>query len=276
MIVMRTVQIALLLGALSLAAIPLGAQAKQPAFSYDAASVKPNTTGSGSTHLDVNTDRFQGTNLSLTMLLQFAYDLKSEEQIAGLPPWAKSSRFDVQAKVDAEMLARLKALTPQENRQARRAMLQGVLAERFQLQVHRETRELPLYALVVAKSGLKIKPADPNDTYANGPKSSDGTPRGAGSLSTSNGEMTAQAIPLADLATFLSSQLRRHVENKTGLTGKYDWTLKWTRDDLNSPDSGAAESAPGLFTALQEQLGLRLEAMKGPVETIVIDHSTLR
>ena len=248
---------------LLMSALPLGAQA---AFAYDTASVKPNLAGSSSTHESIHTDRYLGTNLTVAMMLETAYGLTAAEQISGLPGWAGSAHFDVQAKVDAETLARLKTLDAQDNQAARQQMLQGILADRFALKVHRETKEMAVFVLEAAKGGVKFKPADPNDKYANGMKNAKGEPRGAGSMSTGNGTLTAQGEPVASLAGYLSSLLHRKVEDRTGLVGNYDFQMKWSRDE----DAATAE-APGLFTALQEQLGLKLDSSRGMVETIVVD-----
>jgi uncharacterized protein (TIGR03435 family) len=161
-------------------------------------------------------------------------------------------------------------------------MLQALLAERLNLQVHRETKELPIYALVIAKNGPKFQEGKLGDTYPNGFKGLNGAPVGAGMMRMGAGEWTGQGIPIANLVGSLSRRLGRTVVDKTGLTGKYDFTLRWTPDDNpvspkepgGAPDAAALpdSSGPSIFTALQEQLGLKLESQKGPVETIVIDH----
>jgi uncharacterized protein (TIGR03435 family) len=145
-----------------------------------------------------------------------------------------------------------------------------------------ETKQLPVYELVVAKGEPKIKEATPGDTYANGIKGPDGVGRG-GMMRMGPGQLTAQAVPMTSLANMLSQQLHRTVLDKTGLTGKYDIQLNWTPDQgpdpmFNGHDGGHSSdtaqdfSGPTIFTALQEQLGLKLQSAKGPVETIVIDH----
>jgi uncharacterized protein (TIGR03435 family) len=166
-------------------------------------------------------------------------------------------------------------------------MLQALLAERFNLKIHRETKELPVFLLTFAKSGSKLqltKTADPNPN-APGPRSS----RGGASIRSSNygsGPITVTALhcSTADLASFLTTRVGRPVLDKTGLTDRYDFTLQFAQDDIvpRSPSGGAANGAGPLapsdpvgasvFTAVQEQLGLKLESGKGPVEIIVIDH----
>ena len=133
-------------------------------------------------------------------------------------------------------------------------MLQQLLADRFQLHVHTETKEGPIYKLVIAKSGFKLKNAPDSER-----------PRGS-----SWGRDRIQVLngPIGSLAFSLSDILGRTVMDKTGLAGRYEIDLKWTPDELQgTPDAG-----PTMFTALQEQLGLKLESAKGPVETFVVDH----
>jgi uncharacterized protein (TIGR03435 family) len=163
-------------------------------------------------------------------------------------------------------------------------MLQALLADRFKLSIHRETKELPVYALVAAKNGPKLQEAKADATYPNGIKGPDGVARG-GMMRIGGGEVTGQGLPIANLTRMLSQQLGRTVIDKTGLTGKYDFTLQWTPDESQGPMFKGADGAPpggnpappessgpSLFTAIQEQLGLKLESQKGPVEIIVIDH----
>jgi uncharacterized protein (TIGR03435 family) len=162
-------------------------------------------------------------------------------------------------------------------------MLQPALAERFKLKVHSETKQLPVYELIVAKGGAKLKEATAGDTYANGIKGPDGVGRG-GMMRSGPGQLTAQAVPMTSLANLLSQQLHRTVLDKTGLTAKYDLELNWTPDQGSDPmfkgpegspqraDAAPDSSGPSIFTALQEQLGLKLQSANGPVETLVIDH----
>jgi uncharacterized protein (TIGR03435 family) len=139
-----------------------------------------------------------------------------------------------------------------------RKKLQTLLRERFQLQVHTDTRELPLYELVPAKSGPKIGSADETDS-------------GPAGIQSSCGRMVGTRTTMANLAVYLSRQLHRAVEDRSGLTDKYNFELEWTPDDR--PCSAPTEG-PSLFTALQENLGLRLESTKGPQEVLVIDSVT--
>jgi uncharacterized protein (TIGR03435 family) len=247
----------------------IGAHA-QTALSYDVVSIKPNNSGSGSTRVSVTAEVFAGTNVSLKTLIAYAYGFDSEDLIYGLPAWASSLHFDVQGKVDATTLAQINSLPKDEAFAARRAMMQETLADRFRLKVHHETREQQIYLLVLAKGGSKMKEADPHDKYLNGTKGRDGTPRG-NSLDVTNRELTAQGIPTRQLAAELSRRLHRSVSDSTGLTGNYDFSFQYPKDLTGGLDA-ADNAGPSIFTILQEQLGLKLEASKGPVDTIVIDH----
>jgi uncharacterized protein (TIGR03435 family) len=147
-------------------------------------------------------------------------------------------------------------------------MQQALFEDRLKLKVHFETREMPIFALVVAKGGLKMHEAKPGDTYANGLKGPDGKAFGGGSSMVGSGKMTAQGMSMDSLAAQLSGTTSHVVENKTGLTGVYDFTLQYADSDRPSSDS----TAPSIYTALEEQLGLKLESTKGPVQVLVIDH----
>ena len=159
-------------------------------------------------------------------------------------------------------------------------MMQSLLADRFKFAAHRETRELPVYALMLAKNGSKLKEAIPENSYPNGIKDEQG--RGvAGMMRITPGHIEGQAIPIANLLGVLTQVTGRTVVDRTGLTGKYDISLQWTPDEpqtLPTAADGAnrepsqESSGPSIFTAIQEQLGLRLESAKGPVEGLVIDH----
>jgi uncharacterized protein (TIGR03435 family) len=164
-------------------------------------------------------------------------------------------------------------------------MIQALLADRFKLTMHHETRELPEYVLVVAKNGPKIHEATPGDTYSNGLKLRDGTPGGPGLVQMSPGHVAAQATTMDFFIHVLQQQLGTTVVDQTGLTGKYDIILDWTPEPNQVPGGvpSAAQQGPGaapvpdspgpsVFTAIEEQLGLKLESQKGPVDVLVIDH----
>jgi uncharacterized protein (TIGR03435 family) len=227
---------------------------------FDVVSVKPNRTGSGSTSVHTDNERYETINLSLKKMIQNAYGLQTPDQISGLPGWANSVNFDIEAKVDAETMARLKAASRDEESKLRRSIMQAMLADRFQLKVHPDTKELPIYELTLAKGGSKLPAADPADTKN-------------GSMNSNNQKLTATGIPLSNLCNYLSERLHRKVVDKTGLAGEYSFTLQWSPDEAAGESVAATgtEQLPSLFTALQEQLGLRLDSAKGPVDTIVVD-----
>jgi uncharacterized protein (TIGR03435 family) len=247
---------------------------------FEVASVKPDKSGTGMTMLRTTPVGFSASNIPLKALIQQAYGVE-DNQILGAPSWVGSERYDIEAKVSSSDTDELHDLSPDQ----RRLMLQPLLADRFQLKVHTEVRELPVLALVIAKGGPKLHEAKPGDTYANGIKGFDGQ-GGPGLMRMGPGQLTAQGLPMSSVAQLLSQQLGRTVQDKTGLTGKYDFTLQWTPDRdaspmFKGPEAGpqglgattSTESAgPSVFTAIQEQLGLKLESQKGPVEVLIIDH----
>jgi uncharacterized protein (TIGR03435 family) len=253
-----------------------GTDVKVPEF--DVVSVKQDKSGTGMMRLMSKPDGYSATNVSAKLLIQVAYGIR-EDLISGAPGWADTARFDFDAKVAGADVDALKKLSPEQ----RRSMLQPALADRFKLKVHNETKQLPVFELVLAKGGSKLKEAKPEDTYANGIKGPDGASR-AGMMRMGAGQVTGQGINVKSLVNLLATQLHQTVIDKTGLTGNYDFELTWTPDQDSGPMFKGADGAPqradpppdstgaSIFTALQEQLGLKLQSTKGPVETIVVDH----
>ncbi len=232
---------------------PQTPEAQAPA--YDVGSIKPNNSGSGSSGIHSTNDHYTATNISLRRLLEDAYGVK-QDLISGVPKALDDSRFDVTAKIvdpDPKVLSHL-------TREQDQALLRPFLFDRFHLKLHTETRQLPVYELVVEKGGPKFKEAA---------KAGNDSP---GTHVQNNRELTAYDIPMTSLANTLYNQVHRTVIDKTGLTGKYDLTLKWSPED--SPDP-ANETSPPVFTALKDQLGLKLQPAKGPVETLVVDHAEM-
>jgi len=229
---------------------------------------------------------FSVVGMPLKELIRFAYDLKSDAQLIGGPGWVNSDRFDIEAKEDETQTQALNKLPPPEMSKQVRMMLQSLLADRFGLKVSHTTRELPVYALVIAKGGPKLTPTTTPPIVPPGDQPPGGDPAkktfNRGIRMAGNGDLTGMAATTAFLADVLSRQPElgnRLVEDKTGLTGEYDWTLKWTPAPMDSSSSveGAAPpagdpSTPSLFTALQEQLGLKVEPQKDAVDILVIDH----
>ena len=230
------------------------AQSKTPVF--DVATIKPNNTFSGSMDSNTNLDTFSAKNLSLKYLLQRAYGI-NQSLISGLPGWAESAHYDIVAKVVDVDVATMRNLT----REQRQAMLQQLLADRFQLRCHIEQKTLPVFELIVANGGIRFTQSP----------ATEGDPRKNQSISIRNTEMTARNASMESLATTLTDQVGRKVIDKTGLTGAYNLHLKWEREEEGpSKDPGDA-SAPSIFTALQQQLGLKLQSAKDPVDTLVVD-----
>jgi uncharacterized protein (TIGR03435 family) len=257
-------------------------QSASPAYVYEVASIKPDKSGNGMVRIANTPEGFTANNVSVQMLIRVAYGVE-ENQIQGLNMLV-SENYDVEAKMEKSVADDLQKLDQDQRVEERRHMLQALLADRFKLTIHRETKELPIYALVVAKNGPKLQEAKPGDTYPNGFRGPGGR-GGRGMMMMGRGELTGQGLHVADLARQLSQQLGRTVVDKTALTGLYDFTLKWTPDNQmampggpgdggRGSDSGASAdtSGPSIFTAIQEQLGLKLESQKGPVEVLVIDH----
>jgi bla regulator protein blaR1 len=187
-----------------------------------------------------------------------------DDRILGLPNWTRSERYDFEAKVDSEDVQKWKAMSPSQQKLS----LEPLLVTRFNLQFHHETRERPTYSLVVAKNGPKLHKAQPGETYPNGITGPDSA-GGRSAAMVTPGKIVLQGSSLSVLANLLSSQGLSHaVVDKTGLTGIYDITLRWSPDATGSSDA----SLPSLFTALQEQLGLKLQYNKNPIDVIVVDH----
>jgi uncharacterized protein (TIGR03435 family) len=217
--------------------------------------------------LQLTNDGISITHFPLHTILCGAFNTE-DDHILGEPGWTKSAMFDIEAKVAPEDAPKLKGLS----RDRRYQMLVPFLEERFGLKFHHETRELPVYTLVVAKGGIKMQESKPSDPSTQGRKM----------LMARKGNIESGDMGIKDLAHVLSQQLGRTVVDDTGLTGKYDYKLVWTPDDAPPPmaASGASgqqstlpdASGPSLFTALQEQLGLKLETKKAMSDVIVIDH----
>jgi bla regulator protein blaR1 len=229
----------------------------------------------------------------IEMLLREGFHVE-DDHIIGAPGWVKTQRYDVEAKVSPEDAPKLEKLKFDE----RRSMIVPLLVERLNLKYHHETRELAGYALVVAKGGPKMKlsevqppPPDAKPQAAGaGPAAGDAPPPGPPQRRMlrmmERGHLEAEGSTTEMLARVLSDQVGRTVVDKTGLTATYDYNLEWTPDnaapakpgaDGGPPrnDNGSEAVGPSIFTAVQEQLGLKLESTKGMVDVIVIDHIDL-
>ncbi len=234
----------------------------QTAPAFDVSTVKPSHATDGHTHIYRHPEdgEFTASNISVKSLLAFAYDLPETRMVGG-PAWLDSDKWDIEAKSDPEVDAQLHKLSSDAAKKMKQLMVQALIADRFQLKSHSETRELPLYELIVLKGGPKFEHAR-----------ADGTSIGSG-----NSHITiAGGDSVAILAAQLARVTGRVVLDKTGLEGRYDIALRWTPDNgLPDKSNGASSpeetNGPSIFTAVQEQLGLKLESQKGPVNVLVID-----
>jgi uncharacterized protein (TIGR03435 family) len=232
-----------------------------PAF--EVSVVKHNKSADTGSHSDFRDGRFLASNVTLINVLQYqVYDLP-ESRILGGPKWFNSERFDIEAKLDSATADRLHALPREQRKQQMKAMFQHLLADRFKLATHWETRTLPVYAMVIAKKGPALLSSKEPDGQT-GTSESDG-------LLTVKGETLTQ---MADTLTQeLSRELGRPVIDKTGVQGRFDFVLKFTPEtEKNLPDDG---DGPSIFTAIQEQVGLKLESAKAPVTVLVVDHAEM-
>jgi uncharacterized protein (TIGR03435 family) len=216
-----------------------------PAPAFEAASVKPNRTGSNSSSSQTRPANLTMTNVSLRSMITSAYRIR-DYQLNG-PDWLRTERFDVVAK----------ALTGTTDKELM-PMLRSLLVERFKLETHAETKEMPVYGLVVGKNGLRIQPVDP----------------AGGSSTNSNsdekgGELSAERTTMANVAAWIASRMDRPVLDMTGRTEAFTFKLQYSLESENNDPTAARY--PILPLAIQEQLGLRLEKRTAPIEIVVVD-----
>ena len=240
----------------------------------EVASIKPNTMVDGPTEMGTQPGgRLTIVNVPLRLLIRNAYEIQDAQLVDG-PKWISDERFDILAKANGEIPPPVPG-----NAGPLQAMMRSLLAERFHLVVHRETRDFPVYALQLARADRRLGPqlhastADCAALAASGltQPSADGRPRCG--VRANGGHMLAGGVPLPQLASLLSTMVDRTVVDRTGLTGIFDLELNWTlerapqRPDATTPNP----DAPSIFTALREQLGLKLESAKAPTDVLVID-----
>jgi uncharacterized protein (TIGR03435 family) len=242
---------------------------------FDVASVRPSKPGiKRFTEARWTSDGFMSTNSTLQVVLITAFDIRDPaflggpqfQRIPGAPGWVYSDMYDIRAKMSASDLAELSKLSMQKQMPRRREMLRALLADRFKLIVHSEPAEIECYALFLGKNGPRNMKKEPDDEEQ--------------SLSWAGArtDVTAHAFPFgAFVQTTLSAQVGCPIVDRTGMAGKYDFALKWSLDTsvMPGPDgvtSAPDTSAPTISTALEEQLGLKLEHTKVPTERLVIDH----
>jgi len=236
-----------------LACVGVGAGAPQssekpsgPSFEVASVRVRPPSPPTGATPYGIT---ISGTHVTISgpliRLFIEAYGVLAY-QIEGMPKWAESAdpHFNIEAKVEGDA-------TP--SRAHVKEMLQTLLADRFQVRLHRETRQRQILALVVGKDGVKMKESQPE---------------GQSGLTFRGGEVTGSKLPMTYLANFLSNQMKQPVLDKTELKSLYDFYLHWTPDEASPSEQGG----PSIYTAVQEQLGLKLVSERGDMEVLVIDH----
>jgi uncharacterized protein (TIGR03435 family) len=231
------------------------------AQSFEVISIKPSDPATNGTRVGIAPGGiFQARGVTLKDLIQQAYDVR-DFQISGGPAWMSTERYDIEAKGNGPEVSEgdLIKMNDEQRNQFQQQMLgklRTLMADRFQLRVHRENKEMPVYALVVSKNGPKIVKTGNNYTQERALSLRRSV---AGTM-----ELTGVRAPLASLARQLSNQVGRLVVDKTELKGNFDFKMTF------APDLADSEG-PSIFTALEEQMGLKLDAQRGPVEVIVID-----
>ena len=285
--------VALLASGLTLTAVAQAPSSTEASMSFEVASVRPNVSGDMkmSSAQTLPGGRYTAINIPPRLLIINSYGLQPQ-QLIGAPDWISSERFDIVAKADGDLGAPFSREAPSRLQ----LMIRALLAERFKLKVHREPRQVDVYALVTARADGKLGPELKPSTIdcqrlaagrrGGGPPPEPPKPGqrpqcGAWVLS---GELLAGGQPLLELVSVLSRTVGRSVIDRTGLKGVYDIHLRWTPDIVRQQASATPTSTvringvefdpngPSIFTALQEQLGLKLESERGTVEALVIDH----
>ncbi len=251
----------MLLTLLSLLAPARGwCQGSPPPGTFDVASIRPTDPSFNGWKLEFHLSGLTALGVTLRMLVEEAYGMYDDDRVLGLPAWGKSERFNVEAKQGSADGAALRALTLDQ----RRSMLKALLAERFGLRSQEEMRPADVFVLTVARHGTKLHPAKSNDAA--------GSPfKGFHCLFSGRGRdfIVAQACTAADLASVLRDDVGRTVKDETGLAGCYDFSLRWSSQSQPAGDA----AGPSIFTALEEQLGLKLVPAKRPVEFVVVEHA---
>lgn len=239
-----------------------GSASVVPPLTFAVASIRPTTSGEHDrVHIWSNPSdgNFKAQNVSVNDLLEFAFALPDSRFVSAskaVEKTVREPRFDLEARSEVELDQQLHTLPADEARQRKRELLQAMLTDRFGLKTHTEMRELPIYTLLVAKGGPKFTASEAHGTKYD---------MGRGSLRIEGGDNT-----VARLADNLAAVLGRPVVDGTGVKGRYLMALRWAPED-----SASDPGLPSIFAALEEQLGLRLEAGKGPVSVLVIDRAEM-
>jgi uncharacterized protein (TIGR03435 family) len=261
---------------MSVIAVPHAHAQSAAPLSFDVASIKLNhgtpnlhftPSPSGSLHV---------TSITIKDLINVAYEI-NDPQLVGAPDWVNTERCDIDAKLDDAAAQEEAKLSPAQRTARLHLRLQSLLADRFKLTVSHETKELPIFALVVAKGGPKFSPASPTPPVpgSHDPQAPPGR-MAQGPMPTGQWLLMMNGAPMSQLLLGLGGRPEtagHFITDETGLTATYTFTMHWT--PTNVSDAAAASSDPAdvsIFTALQEQVGLKLEARKGPVPAIVVQH----
>lgn len=228
------------------------AAAEGKPLTFDVVSIRPSNRTDGAYGFPSPPDGFSAMNVPLRELIKFAYSRDDDNLVVGGPSWIGSANFDVEARLapsDASAVQKL-------NSNQRSIMLQPVLADRFHLVVHHEARQIPVYFLTVSKQGAHLQPPGTEHSSCMFHMPSPHT-------------LSADSCRVENLIQVLRNAAGRMVLDHTGLTGIYDFSLHWTPD--NTPVNSPAAGGPSIFTAIQEQLGLRLEPGTAPLDVLVVD-----
>ena len=246
---------------------------------FEVVSIHPDDPDGHRMRIGMGPDaRFVAEGVTIKRLVCMAYGIQ-DFQLEGAPNWFTAQRFSIHAKSESEVEEQFPRLTDDQKMMVGKQMVQDMLADRFKLSLRQESKEVPILGIVADKNGPKLHEAKPGDTYPNGLKDGDGTGH-AGMMRFNGTHLTAQGMKLDNLASFLSGQLNEIVENKTGLNGNYDFTLEWSPEAdrpegparVSESENASADGNSGasIFTAIKEQLGLRLESQKGAVPVYVV------
>jgi uncharacterized protein (TIGR03435 family) len=250
---------ALLLLAATFASLAASAQQPTaPPLAFEVATIKPSDRpGKFPWSEQPSADGMSWTNVSLQYLVREAYGISDDKRWSGGPAWLDTQRFDIVAKFDA-------SVTPNPPFSQRMQALQALLADRFSLKLHRESKDFPIFNLIVGKDGPKFQQSKPDA------RSETAIPGMCTVLINRAGVTKRQGCSMATLAGILRYSTGRTVLDKTGLSGNFDYELHWTPEDA-TPEEAVNYSGPSIFNAVQEQLGLKLEPSTAPLDVLVID-----
>jgi uncharacterized protein (TIGR03435 family) len=247
-----------------------------PIYEYDVVSIKLNKSDTKGSVFRFPGDGISAENVPLRTLVQFAFGFTDSTRFSQMPSWLDSEKYDIEAKVEPTLRETLSKLSREERNPIRHQMIQALLKDRMSFAFHRETRELQVYSLTVTNGGSKLQSSNPTAADPNLQRG------GIWAISIHDGVaiLTGERVTIDDLARMLTTYSHRVVTNKTvGLTGKFDITLRFVPENglVEMPGGARLLEAPDplgqdLVSAVKDQLGLKLQSGKGPVEIIVIDH----